>query len=316
MDIDASASTAIIKNTGNVSRSRTPSLRAHCHWPTTWWSDLAGSSRSSSDRAEDATCCRRSSSARAASTEWKSIPIIVRDVMLDRFREYSGGVYANPRVSAHIEDGRSFVRRSRERFDVIQASLVDTWAATAAGAYTLTENSLYTTEAFGDYLDHLTPDGLLTITRWVLRRTSSGDAGARGVHQTWPRSRTAHRDRAPRAGRDVPSQEDAVLARGRTTPAASWRTISASRCCMRRACQPPRPTQEPERDAEHRHEHRGLSHLDPHQGSGRRFSRATRSTSVPRPTIVLSSFTPHVFAISSGWRSAARCCSVTGSAPC
>jgi len=94
-------------------------------------------------------------------------PIIARDVMLDRFRDYSGGIYANPRVTVHVDDGRSFVRRSRSRYDVIQASLVDTWAATAAGAYTLTENSLYTKEAFGEYLDHLTDEGLLTITRWV-----------------------------------------------------------------------------------------------------------------------------------------------------
>ena len=94
-------------------------------------------------------------------------PIIVRDVMLDRFRDYSGNIYAQPKVSIHIEDGRSFVRRSSSRYDVIQASLVDTWAATAAGAYTLTENSLYTREAFGEYIDHLTDGGLLTITRWV-----------------------------------------------------------------------------------------------------------------------------------------------------
>ena len=94
-------------------------------------------------------------------------PIIARDVMLDRFREYSGGVYANPRVSIHVDDGRNFVRRSSSKYDVIQASLVDTWAATAAGAYTLTENSLYTKEAFGEYVDHLTDNGLLTITRWV-----------------------------------------------------------------------------------------------------------------------------------------------------
>src|SRR6185295_14492894 len=47
------------------------------------------------------------------------------------------------------------------------ASLVDTWAATAAGAYTLTENTLYTVEAFDDYLQHLTDQGVLTITRWV-----------------------------------------------------------------------------------------------------------------------------------------------------
>ena len=94
-------------------------------------------------------------------------PIIARDVMLDRFREYSGAVYAHPQVSIHVDDGRSFVRRSAAKYDVIQASLVDTWAATAAGAYTLTENSLYTTEAFGEYIDHLSDDGLLTITRWV-----------------------------------------------------------------------------------------------------------------------------------------------------
>ena len=94
-------------------------------------------------------------------------PIIAHDVMLDRFRDYSGGIYADPRVAIHVDDGRSFVRRTPDRYDVIQASLVDTWAATAAGAYTLTENSLYTIEAFGEYVDHLTDDGILTITRWV-----------------------------------------------------------------------------------------------------------------------------------------------------
>src|SRR3954451_18924104 len=74
-------------------------------------------------------------------------PIIADDVMRDRFRDYSGGIYTNPRVSIAVDDGRSFVRRAPNRYDIIQASLVDTWAATAAGAYTLTENTLYTVEA-------------------------------------------------------------------------------------------------------------------------------------------------------------------------
>jgi hypothetical protein len=94
-------------------------------------------------------------------------PIIADDVMRDRFREFSGGIYTNPRVRIAVDDGRSFVRRTPDRYDVIQASLVDTWAATAAGAYTLTENTLYTVDAFNDYLDHLTDGGMLTITRWV-----------------------------------------------------------------------------------------------------------------------------------------------------
>jgi hypothetical protein len=94
-------------------------------------------------------------------------PIIANDVMLGAFRDFSGSVYAHPRVRTFVDDGRSFVRRSTDRYDIIQASLVDTWAATAAGAYTLTENTLYTVEAFSDYLDHLNNDGMLSITRWV-----------------------------------------------------------------------------------------------------------------------------------------------------
>jgi spermidine synthase len=94
-------------------------------------------------------------------------PIIANDVMRGQQLEFSGGVYTDPRVTVTVDDGRSFVGRTNRRYDVLQASLVDTWAATAAGAYTLTENTLYTVEAFNDYLDHLTEDGVLTITRWV-----------------------------------------------------------------------------------------------------------------------------------------------------
>jgi hypothetical protein len=94
-------------------------------------------------------------------------PIIARDVMGGRFREFSGSIYDRPRVRVFVDDGRSYVRRTRDRYDVIQASLVDTWAATAAGAYTLSENTLYTVEAFTDYFDHLTDQGVVSITRWL-----------------------------------------------------------------------------------------------------------------------------------------------------
>jgi hypothetical protein len=94
-------------------------------------------------------------------------PIIATDVMRGALHEYSGRIYSHPKVRIAVDDGRSFVRRTDERWDIIQASLVDTWAATAAGAYTLSENSLYTVEAFTDYLDSLTDEGMVTITRWV-----------------------------------------------------------------------------------------------------------------------------------------------------
>lgn len=95
-------------------------------------------------------------------------PIIARTIMQDRFPELSRRLYQRPEVRLLVEDGRSFVRRTRERYQVLQATLVDTWAATAAGAFALSENNLYTTEAFGEYLTRLTGDGLLVFTRWGL----------------------------------------------------------------------------------------------------------------------------------------------------
>ncbi len=93
--------------------------------------------------------------------------IIVNDVMRERFRGRSGRLYERPDVEIHVDDGRNFIARSRERYDVIQASLVDTWAATAAGAFSLTENNLYTVEAFVEYLQHLRPGGVLAMSRWT-----------------------------------------------------------------------------------------------------------------------------------------------------
>ncbi len=93
-------------------------------------------------------------------------PIIANVIMRERFPEYSNGLYSRPEVKIVVEDGRSFVRRSTDHYQVLQATLVDTWASTAAGAFALSENNLYTTEAFTDYLSHLTPDGLLAFTRW------------------------------------------------------------------------------------------------------------------------------------------------------
>ena len=93
-------------------------------------------------------------------------PIIGTDIMRNKYPQLSRHLYLRPDVHIHIEDGRSFVRRSSEKYQVIQATLVDTWASTAAGAFALSENNLYTTEAFRDYLSHLTDDGLLTFTRW------------------------------------------------------------------------------------------------------------------------------------------------------
>ncbi len=69
-------------------------------------------------------------------------------------------------MTFHVDEARSWFARNTERFDVIQMSLTDTWAATGAGAYTLSENGLYTTEAWRLFLDHLTAHGVFTVSRW------------------------------------------------------------------------------------------------------------------------------------------------------
>jgi predicted membrane-bound spermidine synthase len=93
-------------------------------------------------------------------------PIIAQTIMQERFAALSNGLYLRPDVHIVVEDGRSFVRRSTEKYQVIQATLVDTWASTAAGAFALSENNLYTVDAMRDYLLHLTGDGVIAFTRW------------------------------------------------------------------------------------------------------------------------------------------------------
>ncbi len=93
-------------------------------------------------------------------------PLIV-DIMQNQYREFSGGLYSDiPEIDVHVAEGRNFVARSHDIYDVIQFSQVDTWAAAAAGAYSLTENYLYTQDAFRDYLNHLSDHGMLAIGRW------------------------------------------------------------------------------------------------------------------------------------------------------
>lgn len=97
-------------------------------------------------------------------------PIIVNDVMRGKYADYSYRLYDRPDVHIHIQDGRSYIRNAKESYDVVQMTLVDTWASTAAGAFALSENNLYTVQAFREYLDHLRPDGLIAITRWEFKQ--------------------------------------------------------------------------------------------------------------------------------------------------
>ena len=84
------------------------------------------------------------------------------------FDSESGNIYNNNNVKLIIDDGRRFISSSTEKYDVIVLKLVDSWAAQLAGGYALSENYLYTVEAFQQYFRHLDKDngGMMVMTRW------------------------------------------------------------------------------------------------------------------------------------------------------
>ena len=90
---------------------------------------------------------------------------IINDVITNRMRDYWGDLYQQPEVQVVTEEGRSFVRRSKELYDAIISVHTISNAAIASGALSLAENYVLTREAFEDYLDHLKPDGVLFFTR-------------------------------------------------------------------------------------------------------------------------------------------------------
>lgn len=90
----------------------------------------------------------------------------ILETMNGRFGDFTGHLDKDPRVTFVNDEARSYIARLREPFDIIQISFIDTWAATAAGGFALTENSLYTREAWKLFLDRLTPRGILSVSRW------------------------------------------------------------------------------------------------------------------------------------------------------
>jgi Spermine/spermidine synthase domain len=87
------------------------------------------------------------------------------DVVDKDLRRWSGSPYTLPHVQTSVGDGRSILAARDIRYDQIHIGFTDTLSANSATAFALTENNLYTTEAFDEYFDHLRPDGILNVSR-------------------------------------------------------------------------------------------------------------------------------------------------------
>jgi spermidine synthase len=92
------------------------------------------------------------------------------NVVKNTYRDFSGDVYGTEEVNTHIAEARGFVIREQRRqqsYELIQVSLLDSFGASSTGLFALSENYIYTKEAFQDYLSLLRQDGILSITRWL-----------------------------------------------------------------------------------------------------------------------------------------------------
>jgi hypothetical protein len=92
---------------------------------------------------------------------------ILVDLLALRFADFNA-IASRPEVHLIHDEARVGIAHSGRRYDVIQASLIDTWAATASGGFVLSENGLYTLEGWRIFLSALSDRGLLTMTRWLI----------------------------------------------------------------------------------------------------------------------------------------------------
>ena len=94
----------------------------------------------------------------------------VLELVAKEHKDFAGHIYAPDSpypVQVHVAEARGFVRATTKRYDLIQIALLDSVSASAAGTHALSESYLYTVEAFTDLYQHLTPGGIISITRWL-----------------------------------------------------------------------------------------------------------------------------------------------------
>jgi hypothetical protein len=98
-----------------------------------------------------------------------------------RYAAYIGHLFDRPNVHVQVGEGRTFLRASTKRYDIIQIFSNYTSSSVAEGSGAFAPAYLLTREAFDDYFAHLSPDGILQINHMYYPRLITTAAEA------WPR---------------------------------------------------------------------------------------------------------------------------------
>ena len=94
----------------------------------------------------------------------------LRDLLLHKLKDYSGGLYTKPNIEIHTDEGRSLLARTDTPIDVLIFPQVGDWFSQAASGAILNEGILHTVEAYEQYFDKLAPGGILSITNFNLNQ--------------------------------------------------------------------------------------------------------------------------------------------------
>ena len=92
-------------------------------------------------------------------------PVTV-SLLRDHYADYTGRIAEHPDVDLHQGDGRTYLARTDDTYDLVWYVAPDSYAANnaaSAGAFVLSESYLYTSEMIVETLEHLTDDGIMVV---------------------------------------------------------------------------------------------------------------------------------------------------------
>lgn len=88
----------------------------------------------------------------------------------NKYATWTGNIYNHPKVNAVWDEGRSFLRASTQKYDIIQMMSNHTSSSLAAGNGAMSPTYLQTVEAYMEYFQHLKEDGILHINHHLYPR--------------------------------------------------------------------------------------------------------------------------------------------------
>jgi len=97
----------------------------------------------------------------------ESNPLNVK-LLRQELAQFSGHLYDNKNIQVVSAYSRAALKQEKDTYDLIVFSLTDVFGSTGTGLYGFSENYIYTIDSFGHILNRLSPDGLVSISLYLL----------------------------------------------------------------------------------------------------------------------------------------------------